>query len=184
MTSITEHTTLSELAVIVSEALAAAGIPAVLGGGAAVTYYSDSRYMSTDLDFITTERNKVIAPVVARLGFRQRGKDFVHDDSKFFLEFPPGPISFGNRYVDVSETQIVETRFGELRIITPTQCVMDRLAWFVHGNDPQARAQAALVARLQPIDWGVVHDWAQEEGIDASVIEDARQAAGTDDSEV
>jgi hypothetical protein len=38
-------------AAMVSEVLAAAGIPAVPGGGAAVTDYSDNRYMSTDLDF-------------------------------------------------------------------------------------------------------------------------------------
>lgn len=52
---------------LVSEALSAAGIDAILGGGGAVTLYSNNEYMSTDLDSITTERNTRITPVVAKL---------------------------------------------------------------------------------------------------------------------
>jgi len=43
----------------------------------------------------------------------------------------------------------LKTQYGSLRIITPTQCVMDRLAWYAHGNDLQARDQAVLVAARQ-----------------------------------
>ncbi len=177
MSRITANTSLEEMATLVSEALEEAGISAVLGGGGAVTHYSDSRYMSTDLDFITVERNKVIAPVVAKLGFRQSGKDFVHEESKFFLEFPAGPLTFGDRYIDATETTIVQTRFGEIRIITPTQCVMDRIAWLVHGKDPQARAQAILVAERQKIDWTDLSLWAESEGIDADIIQSIRADA-------
>ena len=143
-TGITADSSLEEIATIVSEVLTDAGITAVLGGGGAVTYYSDNRYMSTDLDFITVERNKAIAPVLAELGFTLRGKDFVDDESKFFLEFPPGPLTFGDRYVDTSETVVVQTKYGELRIITPTQCLMDRLAWVVHGKDPAVARPSRL----------------------------------------
>lgn len=130
MNRITAATSLQEIAVLVSEALEAAGIPAVLSGGAAVTFYSDNVYISADLDFVTVARNKVIAPVLARLGFLPTGKDFQHEDSEFFVEFPPGPLSFGDRYIDTSETAVLETQYGRLRIITPTQCVMDRLTWY------------------------------------------------------
>ena len=165
------------MATIVSETLVEAGIPAVLGGGGAVTYYSDNRYMSTDLDFITVERNSVIAPVIAKLGFTPKGKDFVHGESRFFLEFPPGPLSFGDRYVDVSETAVVQTEYGELRIITATQCLMDRLAWVVHGSDPQALTQAVLVAQRQRIDWIAVQEWASNEGVDSELIDRIRADA-------
>ena len=90
MSSITPDTSMLEIAVLVSEALEAAGISAVLGGGGAVSQYSDNEYMTTDLDFITIERNKTIAPVVAKLGFTLEGKDFHHPKSRYFLEFPPG----------------------------------------------------------------------------------------------
>ena len=175
MNGITPNTSMLEIAVLVSEALEAAGISAVLGGGGAVSQYSDNEYMTTDLDFITVERNKVIAPIVAKLGFTLEGKDFHHPKSRYFLEFPPGPVSFGDRYVDSSETTSIDTPFGKLRIITPTQCVMDRLAWFIHGRDRQARDQAVMVARRQEIDWGDVNAWARNEGVDGAVIAQLRE---------
>lgn len=165
---------MQEIAVLVSEALEAAGIPAVLGGGGAVSQYSDNEYMTADLDFITVERNKVIAKVIANLGFTPKGKDFHHPQSRYFLEFPPGPLSFGDRYVETTETTRLKTPFGLLRIITPTQCVLDRLAWYVHGNDLQARDQALKVARRQSIDWDDVYAWAENERVDVKVIDEIR----------
>jgi hypothetical protein len=44
MPSISEKTTLIELAAIVSDALENAGIIATLSGGAAVSIYTDNRY--------------------------------------------------------------------------------------------------------------------------------------------
>ena len=177
MTGITAETSILEIAVLVSESLVEAEIPAVLGGGGAVTQYTNNKYMSNDLDFITVARDKVIAPVVAKLGFRPHGKDFVHADSKYFLEFPPGPLSFGDRYIDSSETTTLDTQYGKLRIITPTQCVMDRLSWFIHHNDKQAREQAIMVAANQEIDWNDVRSWAEAEGADVDLLEEIRSAA-------
>jgi len=174
VTRITSKTSLQEIATLVSETLEAAGIPAVLGGGGAVSQYSDNEYMTTDLDFITVERNKTIAPIVAQLGFILKGKDFYHPQSNYFLEFPPGPLSFGDRYIESTETIKIETPFGMLRIITPTQCVLDRLAWFVHGNDLQAKDQALMVARRQDIGWADVYKWANDEGIDDHIIDELR----------
>lgn len=145
--SINATTTLEEIAALVSQALSDASIDAVLSGGAAVTIYSENEYMSTDLDFVTTERNKVITPIVGELGFVPVGREYEHPNSKFFIEFPPGPLAFGEKYIDNSEAQTIQTRFGEIRIITPTQSVMDRLAWYVHGKDLQALEQAILVAK-------------------------------------
>ena len=103
---------MQEIATLVSGALEAAGILAVLGGGGAVSQYSDNEYLTTDLDFITVERNKVIAPIIAELGFTAEGKDFHHPQSRYFLEFPAGPLSFGDRYVESTETASLETPFG------------------------------------------------------------------------
>lgn len=168
---------MQEIAVLVSEALEKAGIPAVLSGGGAVSQYSDNEYMTTDLDFVSVASNTVIAPVIAELGFTPVGKDFRHPHSRFFVEFPAGPLSFGDRYVDSSETTIMETRYGSLRIITPTQCVMDRIAWLVHGNDPQSRVQAIMVARHQRIQWDEIYAWAANEGIALEIVERIREAS-------
>ncbi len=48
-----EDTTLTELAVIVSDTLEHEGIIATLSGGAAVSIYTEGRYVSKDLGFVT-----------------------------------------------------------------------------------------------------------------------------------
>lgn len=54
MPTITEHSTLEEVAAIVSDALENAGITATLSGGSADTIYTDNKYLSRDLDFVTS----------------------------------------------------------------------------------------------------------------------------------
>lgn len=177
MGKISNQSTIEEIAVLVSEALERAGVDAVLGGGGAVGQYSKNEYESADLDFITTERNRVIAPIVAKLGFEPRGKDFHHPHSAVFIEFPPGPLAFGDRYVENSSATTLETQYGKLRIITPTQCVMDRLVWFIHGNDGQSWDQAVLVAKHQTIDWPELEEWAASDGIDRVHLDSLRELA-------
>lgn len=172
--TISATTSIEELAALVFDALEREGIEVVLSGGGAVTFYSENEYMSSDLDFITTERKKRLDPVMASLGFQSRGREYTHPNTRYFVEFPSGPLAFGDRYVSNDETTILETVFGPIRIITPTQSVLDRLAWFVHGRDFQSRDQAVMVAKRQKIDWQEVIAWAREEGIEESVVQAVR----------
>lgn len=71
--NITAETTMLELAVIVSEALEAAGIVATLSGGSAVSAYTENRYVSEDLDFVTTALLEDLEPVLEPLGFVHTG---------------------------------------------------------------------------------------------------------------
>lgn len=116
---------------------------------------------------------------MASLGFKPRGREYVHPDSRFFIEFPAGPLAFGDRYVDNSEATTLKTKFGAIRVITPTQSVMERLAWFVHGHDQQSRDQAIMVAKHQMIDWQTVFDWAKSENIELAVVEKIREEANS-----
>lgn len=175
--TINRDTTLEEIAALVSEALTAAEIDVVLGGGGAVTLYTNNEYMSTDLDFITIESKKRISPIVKNLGFLPRGKEYAHPDTNFFIEFPSGPVAFGDRYIEIEEIVTLNTKYGDIRIISPTHSVMDRIAWFVHGNDRQSRDQAIMVARHQTIDWEEIRLWAEAEGIDQNLIADLESAA-------
>ena len=63
---------MAEVAAIVSAALEDSHITATLSGGAAVTIFSDNAYESTDLDFVTSESNKVIKQQSLSLGFSSR----------------------------------------------------------------------------------------------------------------
>ncbi len=92
---------MAEVAAIVSAELENSHITATLSGGAAVTIFSDNAYESSDLDFVTSESNKIIKEAIAKLGFQQSGSSrmFEHPDSEWFVEFPPCPLGFGDRYI-------------------------------------------------------------------------------------
>ena len=168
---ITEATTLTELAAIVSDVLEREGIVATLSGGAAVSIYSDNRYVSEDLDFVTIALVKELRMALEPLGFKHTGTPrlsvFEHPKTRWYLEFPPAPLSFGGTYVDPSQCALVDTSLGKLRIITSTQSVMDRLIAAVAWNEAQSLEQALLVADQQRdnIEWGELDRWVMREGI-------------------
>lgn len=60
--------------------------------------------------------------------------------------------------------RMLELPIGKLRIITPTQSVMDRLAAAYARKDAQSRDQAIMVAPNQDIDWEVLKAWFADEG--------------------
>lgn len=168
---ITSDTTMPELAALVSEALAAAGIIATLSGGSAVTIYSENRYQSKDLDFVTTALLEELKPVLEPMGFVHTGSPrlsvFEHPDTKWYLEFPPAPLGFGGTYIDASKCELLATPAGNVRIITATHSVMDRLIAAASWQDAPSLDQAVLVATHQAddIDWNEIDNWVLAEGI-------------------
>ena len=70
---ITDKTSLTEMAAIVCVALERHGIIATLSGGAAVSIYTENRYVSEDLDFVTAARIDEIKLVLEPMGFEHRG---------------------------------------------------------------------------------------------------------------
>jgi hypothetical protein len=168
MTIICKDSTLLEVAVAVSDALDSAGITATLSGGGAVSIYSDNQYQSHDLDFVTAAVIAELEPVLVSLGFIRtnipRLSQFEHPLVEWFLEFPPAPLTFGNRHVDHSECAVIHLSSAKLRIVTPTQSIMDRLAAAFAWQDPQSRDQAILVAVKQDIDWEDLQAWFKGEG--------------------
>lgn len=168
MPEITENSTLEEIAAIVSDALEKAGITATLSGGSAVTIYTENEYLSRDLDFVTAAMNADLEPVLTRLGFEHTGvprmSQFAHPKVKWYLEFPSSPLMFGHLFARPSDCAVMRLPIGELRIITPTQSVMDRLAATYAWSDMQSREQAVMVAAKQEIDWDALKIWFANEG--------------------
>lgn len=155
--------TAEELAGLVCETLRAAGITVTLTGGACVAIWSQGKYVSNDLDFIEEGPvlRRQVADAMKTLGFEPKARYFVHPQSKLFVEFPTGPLTVGDQRVErVSER---DTPAGRLRLLSPTDCVKDRLAAFFHWNDRQALEQALLVATEQAIDLNDVARWSQSE---------------------
>lgn len=71
--------------------------------------------------------------------------------------FPAGPLAIGSEPV----SQIVEKEYstGTLWIISPTECVKDRLAAYYHWGDRQCLVQAELVAKEHQIDLHEIERW-------------------------
>jgi len=163
-----------EVAVAVSEALERAGIVAPLSGGAAIAIYTDNRYLTKDLDFVTSARGKALTAVLEPLGFTASpgGRHFTHGPSGWLVEFPPGPLAFGETVFGNDDIPVLDTGYGQVRVITPTQSLMDRLAAYFHWNRQrplrdQARALVQTIDPLGRIDWEALYQWAEHEGIAA-----------------
>lgn len=153
-----------ELAALIYSYLKEHGIEAVLSGGACVTIYSQNKYISHDLDFIesgSTPRRK-LKELLGKLGFFEERRYFRHPETDFFLEFPTGPLAVGRE--PVKETVTLHFSTGDLRIISPTDCVKDRLAAYYHWGDQQSLAQAVMVAGDNAIDLKEVERWSEVEG--------------------
>lgn len=158
---IDEHTSLEELAALVCTTLDAHGISVVLSGGAVVSIYSDGEYVSDDLDFVPIGLARKVDGAMRSLGFEKHRRHWTHPRSRYWIEFPPGPVAIGEETIRTFARR--ETRQGTLRLLAPTECVMDRLAWFIHDADTQCLEQAVRVATLHPVDLKRIERWARGE---------------------
>jgi hypothetical protein len=153
-----------ELSAYVQDALQADGIDVVLSGGSAASFYSNNKYVSKDLDLINTgfAKRSRIKSVMEKLDFKERGRYFVHSESTFFIEFPDGPLSVGEE--QVKEVSEFELKTGTLKVLSPTDCVKDRLCAFYFWKDLQGLEQALLVAKTQNVDLKEIKRWSKVEG--------------------
>ncbi|MGB5719259.1 MAG: hypothetical protein WBM34_01110 [Woeseiaceae bacterium] len=153
-----------ELAGLVCETLENVGITTTLTGGACVAIWSDGKYVSRDLDFIEEGpvSRRQVKDALAKIGFTEKNRYFFHPETEFFVEFPTGPLTVGDERVH--KVEIRDTAAGRLRLLSPTDCIKDRLAAFFYWNDKMALEQALLVARSQSVDLADLRRWAKAEG--------------------
>lgn len=154
----------AELAAFVQSNLRDEGIDVILSGGATVVIYSDGEYVSLDIDLVNAQFARVqeIEDAMKRIGFSRIGRHFEHPDTDYYVEFPPGPLTVGDRTIEGISEIVFET--GALRVISPTECVMDRLSHYYHWGDRQALVQAEMVATRNSIDLDKVGEWSESEG--------------------
>lgn len=154
--------TLKELAGYVSEELRKRGIDTVLVGGACVTIYSENRYLSYDLDYITFEDMKKVKKALQELGFIEKNKYFQHKGCQWFVEFVSPPVAVGNELI--GEFNKIKTSLGMIKLLHPVDSVKDRLASFYHWNDKQGLQQAINICLEQSVDLAEVKRWSIQEG--------------------
>ncbi len=163
-----EGLTIRQLAAVVGDALERRGFRAILSGGSCVTIYTAGRpgtYVSKDLDFIVVPqaRQGEVDAALRSLGFRPEGRVYVHPDIDVAVDVGGRwPLAVGRQILAVPTPRRVAGR--RLRMLSPTDCVKDRLAAFFHWADRQALEQAVLVCRAQRVDLREVARWARAEG--------------------
>ena len=154
----------AELGAFIASHLAKRGIDVVLSGGACVTIYSKNKYVSQDLDFVGNGWVKRVQIVEAmeELGFKEKNRSFYNPEIKFSVEFPPGPLAVGDEFI--KKPAVISLSTGKLSLLSPTDCVKNRLAGYYHWGDLQSLEQAVLVAGTQKIDLAEVERWSKKEG--------------------
>ena len=87
-----------------------------------------------DLDFVNVAfaKRTAIRSAMEQMGFREQNRYFRHPETEMLVEFPPGPLGVGEE--PVKQIDEITTPTGAVRIISPTDCVKDRLAWYYHSK--------------------------------------------------
>ncbi len=136
-----------------------------MSGGSCVQIYSEGKYTSDDIDLIDRFNggHTRIKQVMFDMGFKEHNRYFVHEDTEYFIEFPRGPLGVGD--APVHDIATLEEETGILKLLTPTDCIKDRLAAYYHWDDPQSLEQAVWVAQQNPFDMDAVKTWSEQEGM-------------------
>ena len=154
-----------EICAFVQSFLSERHIYVVLSGGACVSFYSSNKYVSYDLDLVNIKavKRRAIHDAMIEMGFFEEGRYYKHPETQYLVEFLPGPLSIGAE--PVMQVDEIRLSTGILRIISPTDCVKDRLAAYYHWGDQQSLAQAIFVARDQKVDIDEIRRWSEAEGM-------------------
>lgn len=97
------------------------------------------------------------------LGFQPETRHFKHDDTPFIVEFLSPPLSVGQE--PVNEIKTIEKNGRKLKLLSPTDCVKDRLAAYYHWNDRPSLEQAVRVSLAQSVDLEEIRRWSSHEGM-------------------
>lgn len=160
-----KNISIRDLAIFLCDHLAKQGIETVLSGGACVSIYTESEFISYDLDFVLMDSShkKRIRKILEEMGFEPEGRHFCHRDTPFIVEFLSPPLSVGEE--PVKKIQIIEKNERKLKLLSPTDCVKDRLAAYYHWNDRPSLEQAVLVSLAQSVDFKEIERWSSNEGM-------------------
>ncbi len=135
-------------------------VDTILVGGAVVSIYSEGAYESGDLDFVLTDMFvKNLPSLMNEIGFiKKGGRHYEHPECKhLFVEFPSSFLEIGE------DNQVIPDEVSlegvKIKILSPTDCVRDRLAGYMHFKSRDNFDQAILVAKKHPVNLDKVKKW-------------------------
>jgi hypothetical protein len=165
MTKKLSELSITELAGKICEDLKNEGLQATLSGGACAEIYSNSKYVTGDLDFVVNYfwpgNDEKIEKVMTALCFEKNGRIYINKSIAYSVEFPPGPLSIGEEY-PIKPVEL-KLKIGNLMLLSPTDSVKDRLTGYFYGNDTQCLEQAVMICQMNKIDLNNIQKWAKKE---------------------
>jgi hypothetical protein len=156
---------LKDFAVVISGYLLKNGIEVILTGEACVVIYTNNKYMSYDLDFVlaSSDKQRQVKQLLLDLEFYEEDRYFKHNDTEYFIDFVSPPLSVGEE--PVKEISEIKKGTYTLKLLSPTDCVKDRLIAFYHWDDRQSLEQAISVYKDNKVDLKEIERWSANEGM-------------------
>lgn len=160
-----------------------AGIGSVLVGGAAVSIHTKGVYQTGNLDLVPDDlqRGKIPDVMRHRQFTARRNRDFVHPECPHLpVRFPMGPVEVGGKsFIEPDEIEIEGRR---LRLLSPTDCVKDRLSGYLQWRSRPFLDQAVIVCQHQAgrVDLGEIQRWCEDEGSISAFQELKRRVAASE----
>lgn len=148
----------ARLASIIAEALRPTGRDPVLVGGAAVEFYTQGEYTTSDIDMVT-DGGKDLVKIMTSLGFKKIGKDFVDKKNKVYVEFPGSSLKASER------TRKIQVGTRIFRIISIEDLIVDRLNAFKFWKSLIDGANALMLLELGESDEKRLIKRAEEEDV-------------------
>ncbi len=112
---------------VLSCALEPLGLSPILVGGAAVEFYTEGGYQTSDFDFVVSHDPR-IEGVMEALGFHKQGHNYVHRKLGLWVEFP------GSQLEPEEEYQLLETPVGPVRVLSAEDTLLDRVRAFLYWS--------------------------------------------------
>jgi len=138
-------------------------ISTILVGGSVAAIYSEGAYSSGDLDIVIESfqiTHREIENLLKAINFFKTGDRnfFKHPECNHILiEFMSPPVAIGEDYK--IKTKEIEVDKIIIKLLSPTDCIKDRLASYIHFNARECLDQAVLVAKAQTYSINSIKKW-------------------------
>lgn len=147
----------------VSYHLSKNGVSSVLVGGSVVAIYTNGLYQSGDLDFVISDyQNEQMVKTFKDLGFKTKGRYFKHPKCQhLYIDIVSPPVGIGD---DVGIKPHKKSYYGQtIQILSPTDCIRDRLASYIYFKSRKCFEQAVLVASKNSFQKAKIKKWCENE---------------------
>src|SRR5206468_4045946 len=77
--------------------------------------YSNEKYVTDDLDFVSYKPLKAITPIMEQLGFKMTGNTAHHPQTKLYVQFCAPPLTVGREPIELIE---LKTKHGTIETLS------------------------------------------------------------------